>query len=153
MSSRHSGEPLQLADKRRDGSAGRPVESRRAKPHDGVYRNVLLFGSNRELALYRAEVLNYSGFSVVIPRTRQEAIEAIRHGDFDAAILSYTLSADTVEELAEMVRQHCPGCPLITISQERTADRRILPDAIVLAEDGPPALVATLRRVLAKREQ
>ena len=117
------------------------------------YGRVLLFGKHRELALYRAEVLRHSGFRVVIPRTRQEAVDAVRHGDFDAAILSYTLSADTVEEIAEMVRQHCPTCPLITISLERTRDRRIDPDAIVLAEDGPPALLTALRRVLGHREQ
>ena len=153
MSSGHAGEELRPADGRKP---RRPV-SRAVQPdlkeHGGRYGKILLFGKNRELALYRAEVLSYSGFNVVIPRTRQDAVDAIRQGDFDAAILSYTLSADTVEELAELVRQHSPTCPLITISQERTADRRISPDAIVLAEDGPPALLAALRRILASRAQ
>jgi hypothetical protein len=124
-----------------------------SKIKSASYGRVLLFGKHRELALYRAEVLRHSGFRVIIPRTRQEAVEAVRHGDFDAAILSYTLSADTVEELAEMVRQHCPTCPLITISQERTHDARIDPDVIVLAEEGPPALLNALRRVLGHRAQ
>jgi hypothetical protein len=126
---------------------------RQSKSKSASYGRVLLFGKHRELALYRAEVLRHSGFRVVIPRTRQEAIDAVRHGDFDAAILSYTLSADTVEELAELVRQHCPTCPLITISQERTRDPRIDPDVIVLAEDGPPALLTALRQVLGSRKQ
>jgi hypothetical protein len=126
---------------------------RQSKAKGASYGRVLLFGKHRELALYRAEVLRHSGFRVVIPRTRQEAVDAVRHGDFDAAILSYTLSAETVEELAELVRQQCPTCPLITISQERTHDPRIDPDVIVLAEDGPPALLKALRRVLGYREQ
>lgn len=153
LSSGHAGERFLLADKRKkNGPANRPAQ-RITNKREGVYCKVLLFGNNRELALYRAEVLKYSGFTVLIPRGRQEAMEAIRHGDFDAAILSYTLSADTVEEIAEMVRQHCPACPLITISQERTGDPRIAPDAIVLADDGPPALLATLRRVLGNPAQ
>ncbi len=121
---------------------------RQGKKANGRHAKILLFGKNRELALYRAEVLQYSGFRVVTPAARHEAVEAVRRGDFDAAILSYTLSADTVEEIAELVRQHCPSCPLITISQEGTRDRRIDPDAIVVAEDGPRALLAALRRVL-----
>lgn len=144
---------LSPANGRKGSRSGGRVEAGGAKKHDGRYRKILLFGNNRELALYRAEVLNYSGFTVSIPRTRQEAVDSIRRGDFDAAILSYTLSGDTVEELAELVRQHCPDCPLITISQERTRDPKIGPDATVLADDGPPALLSTLRRVLDKRLQ
>lgn len=139
---------LSLADRRTYRRARNRVERQGVKKHEGLYRKVLIFGKHRELTLYRAAVLNYSGFDAVIPRNRQDAIDAIREGNFDAAILSYTLSADTVEELAELVRQHHPHCPLISISQERTRDPRINPDAIVLAEDGPPALISALQRVL-----
>ena len=150
--------PVEASERRTDGRrrarpTGAQAHSESDQKQNARYGKVLLFGKHRELALYRAEVLRHSGFSVETPRTQQEAIDAIRHGDFDAAILSYTLSADIVEELAEMVRQHCPVCPLITISQERTRDPRIDPDAIVLAEDGPKALVSALRRVLSERVQ
>src|SRR5437016_14013706 len=63
--------------------------------------NVLLFGKLRELALYRAEVLSNHGFSVNIPNSRTEATAAIRNGGFDAVVLTYTLSSETVEELTE----------------------------------------------------
>lgn len=111
------------------------------------YGRVLMFGKNRELALYRAAVLDQSGYRVIVPNTRQEAIDVITHGDLDVAILSYTLAGDTVEELAELVRQHCPDTAIITIAQEGREDRRIDPDATVLADDGPAALLAALRRV------
>jgi len=139
--------------RRRARPTGAHAHAQSDQKHNARYGRVLLFGKHRELALYRAEVLRHSGFTVETPTTQQEAVDAIRHGDFDAAILSYTLSADMVEELAEMVRQHCPVCPLITISQERTRDPRIDPDVIVLAEDGPKALVSALRRVLSERLQ
>ncbi len=108
---------------------------------------VLLFGRIRELALYRAEVLRNRGFSVTIPRDNQEALKTIRHGDFDIAVLSYTLSSDTVQQIAELAREYCPDCPLIAISETGRVDRRVDPDETVIADDGPPALLAALRRV------
>jgi DNA-binding response OmpR family regulator len=109
---------------------------------------VLLLGRVHELTLYRVEVLQNRGFEVRMSTDRQEALELIRRADFDAVVLSYTLSSDTVEELAEEAREHCPGCPLVVISKSPLQDRKIAPDAIALADDGPKALVAALRRVL-----
>jgi len=109
---------------------------------------VLIFGKLRELALYRAEVLRTHGFAVSISGSQAEAVAAIRSGGFDVIVLSYTLSNDTVEEVTEMVRQHCPECRLITISETRYPDPKINPDANVLADDGPKALLEALRETL-----
>jgi DNA-binding response OmpR family regulator len=109
---------------------------------------VLLFGRIQELALYRAEVLRDRGFEVRTSTSKEEAVKLIRRGDFDAAVLSYTLSSDTVEELAEEIRENCPHCPLVVIAKSLRLDRKITPDAVALADDGPRALVAALRRVL-----
>jgi CheY-like chemotaxis protein len=108
---------------------------------------VLLVGRIRELALYRAKVLSDSGFSVTIPGDKLETLKIIRHGDFDIAILSYTLPSDMVQEIAELVREYCPDSPLIAISETGRVDRRVDPDETVIADDGPPALIAALRRV------
>ena len=110
-------------------------------------KRVLMFGRLLELALYRAEVLRSCGFEVHTPRTKSEAVSIIRRGDFDIAVLTYTLSSDTVEELATLVREYCPGCPLIAISDTGQFDRRINPDATVIADRGPAELIAALRRV------
>jgi DNA-binding response OmpR family regulator len=108
---------------------------------------VLMFGRIRELALYRAAVLRDRGFEVNAPRSREEAITAIRKGNFDIVVLTYTLSNETVKELAELVREYCPDCPLVAISNSCRIDREIGPDAMVNADDGPEALIAALRRV------
>lgn len=84
---------------------------------------------------------------MVTPGTLEEAIAAIRNGGFDIAVLSYTLSNETVQELAELVREYCPNCPIIAISGNRRLDREIRPDEMVNADDGPAALIAALRRV------
>jgi DNA-binding response OmpR family regulator len=92
-------------------------------------------------------VLRDHGFNVTVPSDYQEAVKIIRHGDFDVAVLSYTLPSDTVQQIAELVRQYRPECPLIAISESGRVDRRVAPDEIVIADDGPPGLLAALRRV------
>lgn len=109
---------------------------------------VLIVGRNRELALYRAEVLRQRGFQVSIAETKEDALAIIRNAGFDVAVLSYTLPSATVQEIAEEIREQCPSCPIIAIAESTRFDRRIAPDAIVVAEEGPPALVAALRNVM-----
>lgn len=116
-------------------------------PHSQQLGNrVLLFSGIWEVALYRAEVLRGNGFQVLTPRSKQEAIQAIKHGDLDVAVLTYTLPNETVHELAELLRENCPGRPLITISDSGRVDNKIAPDATVVADQGPAGLIEALRR-------
>ena len=128
------------------GSSGGKRLNQSAEPN-----RILLLGRIHELALYRAEVLRDRGFDVRVSTSREDALRLIRRGGFDAVVLSYTLSSDTVEELAEEIRDHCPQCPLVVIANTIYPDRKIGPDAIALADDGPKALVAALRRVLRRQ--
>lgn len=109
---------------------------------------VLMVGRFRELALYRAEVLRQAGFIVSTPGDANEAIQIMRHGDFDAIVLSYTLPNETVQRLAESAREYCPDCPVIAITDTSMLDRRIAPDAVAHANEGPGALLSALNRVL-----
>lgn len=72
----------------------------------------------------------------------------IRRGAYDCAILSYTLPNEVVLEYAQMLREHCPACPLIVITDKNLGDRSIKPDAIVVADEGPDALLSAIRQVL-----
>jgi DNA-binding NtrC family response regulator len=108
---------------------------------------VLLLGRMRELALYRAEVLRDRGFEVKIPQNNKEAIAEITRGSYDVVVLSYTLGSDEVKQLAELIRQASPGCPLVTISKSGRLDRMVNPDETVLADEGPSALIKVLRRL------
>ncbi len=109
-------------------------------------RRVLIFGRLLELALYRAEVLQSRGYAVVMPRSKADAVRAIEDGEFDALVLSYTLASETAEEIVELVRQKCPGCPLITISETGTADPKLRPDLVVRANEGPAGLLRALQK-------
>ncbi len=138
------------------GSDGGP-QRRASEQSSGVKTErkqvVFMVGHQRELLLYRAEFLSRSGFSVVAAETKAEAIATIKRGGFDAAILSYTLTSDTVEELSEMIRQSHPECPVISISRTGSEDRHLHPDEIVVGDEGPQALIKALQRALRKRVQ
>lgn len=107
-----------------------------------------MFGRIRELALYRAAVLRDRGFEVATPHSHDDAVSAIRRGNFDIVVLSYTLPNEEVKELAQLAREYCPECPIVAIvADPGRLDREIGPDAMVNADDGPDALLAALRRV------
>ena len=108
---------------------------------------VLLLGKQRELALYRAEFLRERGFEVSIPSTAEFSIGEIIRGAYDVAVLSYTLSSDEVQKMADLVRQSCPDCPLVTISSTHHPDLKVDPDAKVLAEEAPTGLIRVLQKL------
>jgi DNA-binding response OmpR family regulator len=96
-----------------------------------------MVGRVRELALYRAEVLRQAGFTVLIAEDVDEALPVMQRRSFDAIVLSYTLPDHIVQYLADTARDHCPDCPVIAIAETRMLDRRIEPDAVAIADDGP----------------
>jgi CheY-like chemotaxis protein len=124
----------------------RADRERRKKPRSAGNR-VLLFSGIFEVALYRAEVLRTHGLEVRTPRSKEEAVIAIQRGEVDVVVLTYTLPSETVSELADLVRQYCPGCRLVAISETGHFDERVAPDAVVVASQGPAALVDAIRRL------
>ena len=109
---------------------------------------VLMLGSIRELALYRAEVLQQHGFHVQISTNRAQALDLIQAGNYDVVVLSYTLPDAVVREFADEMREHCPEAPVIAISDAQRPDPIIQPDQMILADEGPAALLSALRHVL-----
>src|SRR6185437_8158207 len=75
-------------------------ERRRVTKRTAKGNRILMYGRLRELALYRAAVLQDRGFSVTTPETLEEATTAIRKGGFDTVVLTYTLPNEVVKELA-----------------------------------------------------
>lgn len=134
--------------------ANKPEDPRKRKATDShthakkVGNRVLIVGRMRELALYRAEFLRNAGFTVLTASDVDDAIRMMQGGQFDAIVLSYTLPTETVKYLADAARGYCSDCPVIAIAETKMLDRRIEPDAVAIADDGPPALLSALRRVL-----
>jgi DNA-binding response OmpR family regulator len=107
-----------------------------------------MIGRLRELALYRAEFLGQAGYKTLLPANEGEAFTIMRRGHFDAIVLSYTLPDEVVQRFADAAREFCPDCPVIAITDTNTVDRRIAPDAVAIANEGPAALLSALGRVL-----
>jgi len=107
---------------------------------------ILLLGRHEELSAYRTEALKAAGFHVLSPKTRQDAVTHISDGRFELVVLSYSLSDDTAQELAELVRQNCSQCPIVAIAEHGWDDGRIKPDEIVIGSQGPEALIESVRR-------
>lgn len=139
--------PPSRSRKHRD-NANRRSTSKDHEPKSITRNRVLMLGRVRELALYRAEVLRSKGFQVEISLNEEHAFDLIRGGNYDAVVVSYTLPDDVVRQLADEMREYCPECPVVAISNTRVPDRTIRPDRIVLADEGPAALIGALRQVL-----
>ena len=107
-----------------------------------------MLGSIRELALYRAEVLHQHGFHVQIATNRDQGMDLIHAGNYDVVVVSYTLPDSVVREFADEMREYCPECPVIAISNAQRPDPIIRPDEMILADEGPAALLSALRHVL-----
>ena len=144
-------DPERVAARRGDGSPGNPESlsggKDRGKKPRSVGNRVLLFSGIFEVALYRAEVLRANGLDVRTPRKKEEAVAIIQRGEVDVVVLTYTLPNETVNELSDLVRQYCAGCQLIAISESGRVDERVAPDAVVIANEGPAALVEAIRRL------
>lgn len=144
-------DPERVAARRGDDGPSNPEslsggKERRKKPRS-VGNRVLLFSGIFEVALYRAEVLRANGLDVWTPRNKEEAVAIIQRGELDVVVLTYTLPSETVNELSDLVRQYCAGCQLIAISDSGRVDQRVAPDAVVIANEGPAALVQAIRRL------
>ena len=152
FSSTHQGIALTSAATNQEGSrksrrAGKVEDHRKSQEHN----RVLMLGSIRELALYRAEVLRHYGYHVQIATNRDQALDLIHAGNYDVLVLSYTLPDAVVRELADETRELRPHCPVIAISNAQWPDPIIKPDQMIMADEGPAALLSALRHVLRRQ--
>jgi DNA-binding response OmpR family regulator len=108
---------------------------------------ILMLGQHAELGLYRAEYLRGHGYQVIFPQSKQEAIAGIRSAEYDAVILSYTLSHKTVMELRELIEQSRPACPVITLTEQPWPDNKIPSDRTVPLSAGPEALLKAVQAI------
>ena len=107
---------------------------------------ILMLGRQLELGHYRAEFLQSYGIHVVFPESKQEADSAVRAGGYDAILLSYTLSKETIQELVGLIERYCPDCPIIAITQ-RNSELAFKPAETVLDTEPPKMLLEAIKRV------
>jgi DNA-binding response OmpR family regulator len=102
---------------------------------------VLLLAEIGDEQLAHKEALERAGFRVIFPPSEVEGRRIISTRGYTTAVLCYSLSSESAEEFAELIRQACPECPVITVSQAGVEDRKVDADIRVALTDGPAALV------------
>jgi DNA-binding response OmpR family regulator len=114
---------------------------------------ILMLGRHLELGYYRAEFLKSHGFQVIFPENKAAAISAIETGDFDAIIVSYTLSAETTKELVNLIKQTSPDCPIVAITQQPWDEDGFPRDETILDRSGPQGLIDALIRIEKRKQE
>jgi DNA-binding response OmpR family regulator len=125
---------------------GRAVEEAGRQEPDSI----LLLSGNPELAQLREYVLRKAGYSVARATSRQEAL-ALLDGRFDALIVSYSLSHDSIREFTEQFRKANPKAPVIGVVKGSWEDLKIELDGSVSGEDGPDVLLDALATALDRK--
>jgi DNA-binding NtrC family response regulator len=109
--------------------------------------NVLLLARKDDLEPSISETLQRAGHNVQFPGSKQEALFLIHQRSFDCVVLFYSLSNDTIEELSELLKQACPTCPIVAVSQNGHMDFKLQPATMVQWRQGAEALLATLSMI------
>lgn len=105
-----------------------------------------MIGQDDELTAYRVHAMQGAGLHVIHPNTRREALRVVAQEQFDVAILSYTVESEMAHEFAELIRQNCPKCPIIAITESPWEDSKLQPDETIVGKEGPEALIEAVRR-------
>lgn len=114
-------------------------------------KSLLLLSGDTELGLLRAHALRHAGFSVTRADSRKEALELLQE-KFDALVISYSLSGESILEMAEFFRQRNPNSPVISVAREKWQDMKVDTDFTLRGEDGPEALIETVESAFNRKQ-
>ena len=106
--------------------------------------NVLLLGSKGDWEPSIVATLERAGHIIQVPKRLEEALSLINQRSFDCVVLSYSLSNEVIEQFVELLKQACPTCPLIAISENGAMDLKLQPARMLQWSQGVEALVTTL---------
>ena len=117
----------------------------------GDTQSVLLLSVDLEIALLRAHALKSGGFDVMLPTGTKDAIDLLRKKKFDAVVITYSMSDENIADMTELFREKDPNAPIIAVTKGRWADLKPDADVSVDAEDGPEALIDTVRTAIRRK--
>jgi len=115
-------------------------------------KTVLLLSADPELALLRRSALAHAGFAVSRAGSRKEALQLLEKEKFDVLVISYSMSQESITEMAELFRRHNPNSPIVTVVKGKWQDLKIEFDAAVTGDEGPEALIEAVETVLNRKQ-
>lgn len=113
------------------------------------HASILLLSGDRELSLLRYFTLQQGGFSAARADSRSEALTLLER-KFDALVVSYSLSIESINEFTELFRKVNPASPVICVVKGNWQDLKVQADFTVNGDDGPEALLETLETAMTR---
>lgn len=114
-------------------------------------KSVLLLSADRELSRLRAFVLERGGYTVSRADSRCDALQLLET-PFDVLVISYSLSSESMVELAELFRQRNPNSPVVGVAKGKWQDLKVDLDFTVTGEEGPEALLEFVAIALNRKQ-
>lgn len=79
---------------------------------------ILCIGSEPEILENRREAMEKAGHTVLIARNKQELQDACRRNNIAVAVLGSHMSDNMKRNVADLLREHCPGSKIIELCDE-----------------------------------
>ena len=114
---------------------------------------ILVVSYDRALLRTRAMLLRSEGYEVRMAENVTAAAEACRKASFDLVIIGHSIPSEDQVELSAIVRQECPGVPILVIIRSESEDAAGVFDYKVNAQDGPGVLLHTVHAVLRRGQK
>jgi len=89
-------------------------------------RRILIADDDREIRLGFAELLGFLGAEIVLAETGSQALDLVRSGGLDLALLDYRMPRPNGLEILEAIRTEVLGVPAILCSADVAGDVGIL---------------------------
>jgi DNA-binding response OmpR family regulator len=113
---------------------------------------ILLVSYERALLKTRMMLLQSTGYQVVMADNIGAARDICRTISLDLVIIGHSIPSSDQAELAAVVRQDCPGVPLMVILRSELENNAAGFEYTVNAQDGPGVLLNVVNSILRPRE-
>jgi len=114
---------------------------------------ILVVSYDRALLRTRMMLLCSSGYAVLMADNIAAVRETCRKTALNLAIIGHSIPRQDQAELVGMVRQECPGVPILLILKSELEDRPVDVEYIVNAQDGPGVLLNMVNSILRPQER
>ncbi|MGI9100847.1 MAG: hypothetical protein ACR2IF_00250 [Terriglobales bacterium] len=113
--------------------------------------NLIILTASLDLGLLQQRVLEYEGFGVIVPASREEAFQQLASQSFDVAVVSHSLDREDAAALVKRFRLRNPHGRVLAITLSGAAPTAFRVDETVAGLEGPEKLVQAIRELLNSR--
>jgi hypothetical protein len=112
-----------------------------------MYR-ILSISENVRLLITRNDALAIAGFSVVSPKTPEEAPLIAGEREPDAAIIGHSVEPEKRKTIIPEIRRHCPDCLIVFVYVAPETAMEPLADVSLDVTDSAEPLIKALQEKL-----